>query len=230
MKKFSVLFIVILGLCLFGCGTVPPEFLQSDYENNSVKSIGILELKDNSALNAETEITQEDFKNVENIVIEEVLNRDYDVVAPVQYKGSGINGVEDLTRSKIAEICEKEKVDAVLFPSISRYKDDFLGEHILQMNFKLYKANGDSIWVDKIELDKNGLPTFLLFVAGITVGSFAYPSDVVEPSTSTKLAFGLGAGVLGGLLAEGITNHISDAISERFGTLPEGVGNGKRIK
>lgn len=230
MKIFLSLLIVFFGLGLFGCGTVPPVFLQPDYENNPLKTVGIFELKDNSFLNEEANISAEDLKNVENIVIEEVLNRDYDVAAPVEYKSYGINTNQDLNKEMIFRICEKEKVDAILFSSISEYEDSFLGQHSLQMNFKLLKANGDSIWVDQVDLDKNSLPGFLGFIVGITLGVSVYPDDTGTLSTSTRLAFGLGAGVLGGLLAEGITNHISDAISERFKTLPEGVGEGNRIK
>ena len=230
MRVHSILLIIILGLGVYGCGSAPPIFLQSDYENKALTSIGILELKEESVLNDEFEISEEDFKSVESIVIEEVLNRDYDVAAPVIYKSYEIDSDEDLTKEMIFKICEKEKVDAILFSSISKYEDNFLGQHSLQMNFKLFQANGDSIWVDQVDLDKNSLPGFLGFIVGITLGVAIYPDETGTLSTSTRFAFGLGAGVLGGLLGEGITNHISTAISERFKTLPEGVGDGNRIE
>lgn len=229
MKLNLLLMSIILGLGVYGCGSAPPLFLQTDYEDKAVKSIGILELKEESVLNDEFEISDEDFKSVDSVVIEEVLNRDYDVAAPIIYESYEINSDEDLSKEMIFKICDKEKVDAVLFSSISRYKDDFLGEHSLQMNFKLYKANGDSIWMDQVDLDKNGLVGFLGSVVGITVATAAYPSDGIV-GASTLIPIGLAAGVLAGLLVEGVTNHINDAISERLRTLPEGIGEGIRIK
>lgn len=231
MKKFEILVISLLLLGVYGCGSAPPTFLQTDYENRAVETIGILELKGKTILNDEFEISDEDLKKVENNVIEKVLNRNYDVVGPIKYEKFGRDSDQDLTKELIAEICKKENVDAILFSSISKYEDNYLGQHSLQMNFKLFKANGDSIWVDNAELDKNSLLGFFGLVTGVTIGMFVYPYGTgLEPSTSTKLVIGLGIGVLAGLLAEGLTNYISTTISERFATLPEGTGQGNRIR
>jgi hypothetical protein len=229
MKKFEPFLIVLFLVFIYGCGSVPPTFLLSDYENNPVKTIGIFELKKDNFSNDEFEISKEDFNNVESIIIEKVLDRDYDVVAPIEYTGFGIDSDKDLTKEFITEICKKWKVDAILFSSISKYEDSFLGQHSLQMNFRLLKDDGDSIWTDKINLDRNSLLGFFGFVVGVTVAVLVYPDDTGSLSTGTRAAFGLGAGVLGGLLAEGLTNYISEAIAKRFETLPEGGGQGNRI-
>jgi len=231
LKKLKPFAITLLLLGIYGCGSAPPTFLQSDYENKTVETIGILELKDKSILTEEFQISKEDYKNVENVVFEEVQDRNYDVVGPLKYESFGIDAEKDLTKELIAEICEKEKVDAILFSSISKYEDNYLGQHTLAMNFKLFKADGDSIWVDKVDLDKNGLLGFVIFVGVFTATMLVYPYDpALEPTTDVKLALGLGVGVLGGLLGEALTNYISSAISERIETLPEGVGQGNRIR
>jgi len=229
LKKLKPFAITLLLLGIYGCGSAPPTFLQSDYENKTVETIGILELKDKSILTEEFQISKEDYKNVENVVFEEVQDRNYDVVGPLKYESFGIDAEKDLTKELIAEICEKEKVDAILFSSISKYEDNYLGQHTLAMNFKLFKADGDSIWVDKVDLDKNGLLSFFLFVGTITLGVAVLPDDGTT-STDTKIVFGIAAGVLGGLLAEALIDNISAAISERIETLPEGVGQGNRIR
>jgi len=68
-----------------------------------------------------------------------------------------------------------------------------------------------------------------LFVASITLAVAVLPDDGTT-STGTKIMFGIAGGVLGGLLAEALIDNISAAISERIETLPEGVGQGNRIR
>ncbi len=228
MKKVELFLVGLFLVGIYGCGSVPPTFLQPDYENNAVKTIGILELKDNSISTDSFEISDEQLKLVESMVIEEALNRDYDVAAPLEYKSFGIDSENDLTREMITSICEKEKVDAILFSTLYKYEDSFLGQHSLQMNFNLFKANGDSVWVDKVDLDRNGLVGFIGLLVGVTV-SGAVQSNEMTPA-SVMIPVGLGVGVLAGLILEGATNYISAAITERFRNLPEGIGEGNRIK
>lgn len=221
MRKYKLCIVAVVLIMVCSCATLkPPTFLESDYENAPVKSIGILELNGKSILNDERGISEKDFNKVENIILNEVFKRNY-LTTRVKYESFSIDSEKDLTREVIFEICEKQNVEAVLFSSISEYSDVFLGKHTLIMNFKLFKANGDSIWADKVNLKKNGLVTFLGGVAVTMIVVAAQPDDGITPK-STKTAFGLGIGALAGLLAEGLTSYIPDAISDRFKTLPKG--------
>ena len=71
--------------------------------------------------------------------------------------------------------------------------------------------------------------SFIGFVAGVTIATVLQPTSI-PVSSDIKLQAGLGVGILGGLLVEGITSPTKDAITFRFLTLPEGKGQGKRIR
>ena len=216
--KSKKLMIVVIGLCfLVGCASLPPQFISPDFNSNSISTIGVLKLSKDSKLLQNDTITIADLSRIEEIVIEGIESRDYDVVGPINPTSYKVENPTNIQKNEIEEICEAEKVDAIMLLNLSDYCDEYLGDHKLNLDLILYSAKGDRLWADKALVSQNGLLRFLGSTAGVTVVTMTSNYDV---GSSTKFSVGLICGALAGLITEGVTDYAGDAINNRLETIP----------
>lgn len=223
--------LVTFSICLiFSACTPAPLFIKSDYSEKQIKSFAVLPLADKRESFSDSLSTDDTIKELEQLITEEILDKDYDVLTPMSIrnilkdKSIPKNRVKDIP---ISDLCSLLKVDCVLYSNLNYHNDVYFIDHSLTMDFKLFNSIGDSLWTNNIDASNKPILYALGYGLGAGLGSSGYGGN---ESKGALIAAGIVGALLGVAVADGIVNEISGFIEQCLYSLPDGKGSGVEIE
>ncbi len=210
-------------LILFGCSSAP-TFIKSDYDQKQIKSIAIMPVIDKRNIVEDTVQSNESLSNIEGLVSKKIMDKNYDVLSPGSVKN--IIKEKEIENMSPENLCSVLKVDGILFSELFNYSDIFFINHSIKMEFKIFDANGDSLWINN--LDNSDRP--FLSAIGASLGWAIGVSIDKKISSKNKLPTilaGVAAAEVVYLIVDGVSNETSQSIDKVFKSLPEAKGTMK---
>ena len=217
---YSFIFFILI---LFGCSSAP-TFIKSDYDQKQIKSIAIMPVIDKRNIVEDTVQSNESLSNVEGLVSKKIMDKNYDVLSPGSVKN--IIKEKEIENMSPENLCSVLKVDGILFSELFNYSDIFFINHSIKMEFKIFDANGDSLWINN--LDDSDRP--FLSAIGASLGWAIGVSIDKKISSKNKLPTilaGVAAAEVVYLIVDGVSNETSQSIDKVFKSLPEAKGTMK---
>ncbi len=219
-RKSIKMYIVTLFVCstiMIGCSSAP-TFIRPDYEQRQIKSMAIMPVTDKRSAAEDTVQAQKDLINIEEILSEKLLDKNYDVVSPGTVKNIlKENPIENMTPENL---CSMLKVDGILFSELYDYTDIFFVNHSIKMDLKVYDAQGDSLWINK--LDDSDRP--FLSAIGASLGwaiGVSLDNKVASKNKIPIIIAGVAAAEVVYVIVDGVSNETSQSIDKVFKSLPE---------
>jgi hypothetical protein len=219
-RKSIKMYIVTLFVCstiMIGCSSAP-TFIRPDYEQRQIKSMAIMPVTDKRSAAEDTVQAQKDLINIEEIISEKLLDKNYDVVSPGTVKNIlKENPIGNMTPENL---CSMLKVDGVLFSELYDYTDIFFVNHSIKMDLKVYDAQGDSLWINK--LDDSDRP--FLSAIGASLGwaiGVSLDNKVASKNKIPIIIAGVAAAEVVYVIVDGVSNETSQSIDKVFKSLPE---------
>jgi hypothetical protein len=220
ISNTRIYILFILGILTVGCSSAP-TFINPDFERKSIRSIAVMPVTDKRT-SAEDKVNSQESKSIiENLLIEKFRDKRYDVVPPALV----LNIMKEKTNQNISpeNLCSALKVDGILFSELYDYSDQFFIKHSIKMNFKIYNAEGDSLWIN--DLDESDMP--FLSALGASLGwavGVAVEGNVSSKNKLPTIFAGAAAAELIYAAVDGLTDETSLSIDKAFKSLPEAKG------
>ena len=148
----------------------------------------------------------------------QILDKHYEVISSGTVKN--LIKEKEITNLSPENLCSTLKVDGILFSELYDYSDVFFINHSIKMNFKLYDANGDSLWIN--ELDDSYRP--FLSAIGASLGwaiGVAVDNKITSKNKLPTILAGVAAAELIYLVVDGVSDETSQSIDKAFKSLPE---------
>ena len=219
-RNSTKMYIITLFVCstiIIGCSSAP-TFIRPDYEQRQIKSIAIMPVTDKRSAAEDTVQAQKDLINIEEILSENLLDKNYDVVSPDTVKIIiKENPIGNMTPENL---CSMLKVDGILFSELYDYTDIFFINHSIKMDFKVYDAQGDSLWINK--LDDSDRP--FLSAIGASLGwaiGVSIDNKVASKNKIPIIIAGVAAAEVVYVIVDGVSNETAQSIDKAFKSLPE---------
>jgi len=223
--RIYLLTLLIGSLILIGCAPVP-TFIKPNFAKNQIKSIAIMPVIDKREVSEDTLQSHRSLSNIEEILSKKIVEKNYDFLSPWS--------VKNIIKEKAAEnlspqyLCSLLKVDGILISELFDYSNIFFVNHSIKMRFKIFDAQGDSLWINN--LDDNDKP--YLSAIGASLGwaiGVAVDNKISSHNKFPTILAGLAAAELVYVIVDGLTNETSQSVDKVFRSLPDGKGNGKAI-
>jgi hypothetical protein len=223
--RFYLLTIVVCSIVLIGCAP-SPTFIKSNIEQKQIKAIAIMPVVDKRNVVENTVQPHGSLSIIEELLSEKIMDKDYDVLLP----GSVRNIIKEKRIENISpeNLCSLLKVDGILFSELLDYNDVFFINHSLKMDFRLFDAKGDSLWINNIDASDKPYLSAIGYSLGWTIG-ISINSSISSEDKSAAILAGVAGAVIGYAIADGIVNETSRSIDGGLFSLPDGKGSGKEI-
>ncbi len=216
---YSITFF-ILSLIMVGCSS-GPTFIKADYDQKQIKTIAIMPVIDKRNIVEDTVQSQESLLNIEELLSKKIIDKSYDVLSP--------GSVKKIIKEKAVEnmspenLCSILKVDGILFSELFDYANVFFINHSIKMEFKLFDAKGDSLWINNMDdIDRPFLSAFGASL-GWAVG-VAVDKKISSKNKLPTILAGVAAAEVVYVIVDGVSNETSQSIDKVFNSLPEAKG------
>ena len=217
------LFIFFIGsIIMTGC-TPAPLFIRQDYAQKQIRTIAIMPVIDKRIIAENKVQTQESLLNIEKILSEKIMDKNYDIISPGSVKN--IMKEKANENKSTEELCSILKVDGILYSELFDYTDIFYINHSIKMGFKIYDAKGDSLWINN--LDETNRP--FLEAIGASIGwaiGISLDNKISSKDKTPKILIGAASAIVGYAIIDGILNEISMSIGKGLKSIPDGKGRG----
>jgi hypothetical protein len=210
---------------MIGCSPAP-TFIKTDFNQKQIKTIAIMPIVDKRNAVEDTSQLHRSLSNIEELLSKKIVEKNYDFLSA----GSVKNIVKEKTSENMSPqyLCSVLKVDGILFSKLFNYSDQFFIKHSLKMDFKIFDAQGDSLWTN--DLDDNDKPFLTAFGAAVGWGiGVAVDNKVSSGNKLPTILAGIAASELVYALVDGLTDETSQSIDKVFKSLPEQKRVGKEI-
>jgi len=208
---------------MIGCAP-GPVFLKSDYEQKHIKSIAIMPVLDKRNNIEITVQSDKSLSNIEELLSKKIIDKHYDVLSSA--------AVENVLKEKAIQnmspdkLCSILNVDGILFSELYDYSNVFFINHSIKMHFKIYDAQGDSLWIN--DLDDIDRP--FLSAIGASLGwaiGVAIDNKISSKNKAPTILAGVAAAELVYLIVDGLSNETAQSIDKVFHSLPDVEGTMK---
>jgi len=217
------LFIFFIGsIMMTGCSPAP-TFMRTDFEQKQIRTIAIMPVIDKRIIAENKVQTQESLLNIEKILSEKIMDKNYDIISPGSVKN--IMKEKANENKSTEELCSILKVDGILYSELFDYTDIFYINHSIKMGFKIYDAKGDSLWINN--LDETNRP--FLEAIGASIGwaiGISLDNKISSKDKTPKILIGAASAIVGYAIIDGILNEISMSIGKGLKSIPDGKGRG----
>ena len=164
--------------------------------------------------------------NIEELLSKKIVEKNYDFLSP----GSVKNIIKEKATENLSpeNLCSILKVDGILFSELFDYSNIFFINHSIKMRFKIFDAQGDSLWINN--LDDSDKP--YLSAIGASLGwaiGVAVDNKISSHNKFPTILAGVAAAEVVYVIVDGLTNETSQSVDKVFRSLPDGKGNGKAI-
>jgi hypothetical protein len=211
---------------MIGCAPTA-QFLKSDFEKKQIKTIAIIPVVDRRTDDKDTVESQELMTDIGELLSEKIMDKDYDVVS-----SSSVNKIikeKNISNMTPANLCSELKVDAVLFSNLFEYNDVFFINHKLNLNYKLYGADGASLWQNLSQGSSSPIFYFLGGALGWTIG-ISSNEQISSDNKSVAILAGVAGAAVGVVIGDALVDDISRYMDEGLMSLPDGKEEGKEIQ
>ncbi len=222
MERNSIrIYIAALFVCsliLAGCSTAP-TFIKPDFEQKQIKSIAIMPVIDKRNSVEDTVQAHDNLLNIENLLSNKIVDKHYDALSP----GSVKNIIEDKAIENMSpkNLCSILKVDGILFSELFDYTDVFFINHSIKMRFKIFDAQGDSLWINNLDDSDRPFLSAIGASAGWAIG-VSIDNKVSSNDKVPIILAGVAAAELIYVVVDGVSNETSQSIDRVFKSLPDG--------
>lgn len=210
----------LFSIIMVGCAP-GPTFIKSDYDQKQIKSIAIMPVIDKRNIVGDTVRVKESLSNIEKLLSKKIMDKNYDVLSPDSVKNIiNENTVENMSPENLCSILN---VDGILFSGLYNYSDVFFINHSIKMDFKIFDAKGDSLWIN--EVDDSDRP--FLSAIGASLGwaiGVAIDNKISSKNKLPTIVAGVAAAELVYVIVDGVSNETSQSIDGVFNSLPEAKG------
>jgi hypothetical protein len=215
----------IFGIIMIGCSPAP-TFIKSDFTQKQIKSIAIMPVVDKRNVVEDTSQSHKSLINIEELLSKKIVEKNYDFLSP--------GSVKNIIKEKAIEnmspqnLCSALKVDGILFSKLFNYSDLFFVNHSIKMGFKIFDAQGDSLWTN--DMDDSDKPFLTAFGAALGWGiGVAVDNKISSESKLPTILAGVVASELVYTIVDALTDETSQSIDKVFKSLPERKGIAKEI-
>lgn len=219
--KIYLLIFFIFSLIMIGCSSAP-TFIKSDYDQKHIKSIAIMPVIDKRNVVEDSVQSQKSLSNIEGLISRKIMDKNYDVL-PVDSVINIIskNRVENMSPDNLCSILN---VDGILFSELYNYSDVFFINHSINMNFKIYDAKGDSLWINNLDDVDRPFLSAIGASLGWAIGVAVHNKVSAKNKVPTILA-GVAAAELVYIVVDGVSDETSQSIDKVFKSLPDAKGS-----
>lgn len=210
---------------MIGCSSAP-TYIKPDFEQKQIKSIAIMPVVDKRDGVANTIQSNKSLSIIEELLTKKIVDKNYDAISPASVKN--IVDEKTIMNTKPEKLCSLLKVDGILFSELYGYSDIFLINHSLKMQFKIYDAKGDSLWIN--DLNDSYLPFLSAIGASVSWAIGISADNKIEPKNKVPIIIaGVVAAEIVYAIVDGLTDETSRSVDGVFHSLPKGKESSNRI-
>ncbi len=213
----------ISSIILTGCSTAP-TFIKPDYDKKQIRTIAVMPTVDKRNLVDDTTGTNEILSNIEELIAVKIMDKNYDVLSAIAVK----NIIEEKAIQNMTpeNLCSTLKVDGILFSELFDYTDVFFINHSIKMNFKIYDAQGDSLWINDLDDSERPFLSAIAASLGWAIGVII-DNKISSKNKTTTIIAGVAAAELVYGIVDAIRNETAESIDRVFDSLPKLKGTMK---
>ena len=202
---------------MIGCSSAP-TFIRPDYDQKQIKSIAIMPVTDERGINEDTIQAQKDLINIEQILSEQIKDKNYNVLSSASVRNIvKENANENMTPENLCSIL---KVDGILYSELYDYTDVFFVNHSIRMEFKVYDAQGDSLWINNLDDSDRPFLTAIGASLGWAIG-VSIDKKIESKNKVPIILAGVAAAEVVYVVVDALSNETSQSIDKVFKSLPE---------
>jgi hypothetical protein len=224
IRTYLIIFF-ICSIIMTGCSPAP-TFMRPDFEKKQIRTIAIMPVTDKRDSPDNKAQSNDNLLNIEELLSKKIIDKNYDIISPELVK----NIIKEKTIENMSpkNLCSTLNVDGILYSELFDYTDIFYINHSIKIDFKIYDAKGDSLWINN--LDASNRP--FLEAIGASIGwaiGISLDNKISSKDKTPKILIGAASALVGYTIIDGILNEISMSIDRGLKTLPEGNGSGKKL-
>ena len=214
-------FLFLSTVLMIGCAPTP-TFIKPDFDQKQIKVIAVMPVVDKRSFAEDTTAAIKTLTKIEELISNKIAEKNYHVISAGTVKRI-MNGkeIKNLTPQFL---CTALNADGILFSELYEYADEFYVDHSLKMQFSIYDAQGDSIWVN--ELDDSYKP--FLNALGASIGwsiGVAVGNNISSDNKLPVILGGVAAAQLIYTVVDAVSDETSQSIDNIFKSLPDAKGS-----
>jgi len=214
-------FLFLSTVLMIGCAPTP-TFIKPDFDQKQIKVIAVMPVVDKRSFAEDTTAAIKTLTKIEELISNKIAEKNYHVISAGTVKRI-MNGKE-IKNLTTQFLCTALNADGILFSELYEYADEFYVDHSLKMQFSIYDAQGDSIWVN--ELDDSYKP--FLNALGASIGwsiGVAVGNNISSDNKLPVILGGVAAAQLIYTVVDAVSDETSQSIDNIFKSLPDAKGS-----